>query len=392
MSQQQISRNADLKALMDDGYEVAIKVGHLVLYNVPYVSAQRKVMRGTLISVLEVNGDDTIRPKQHIAFFAGEHPCDKDGNKLRHIEHSSGRQQLGEGLVGDHSFSSKPKEGYRDYHHKMSTYAEMIAKHAKAIEAEATARTYVVTTSDDPDPIFNYTDSASTRAGIAAISNKLALNKVGIIGLGGSGSYVLDFIAKTPIREIHLFDGDDFLQHNAFRSPGAPSLETLKERHKKVDYLAEIYALMRKNVIPHATHIDETNIDLLDGMDFVFLCIDSGEAKKPIVEKLEADNVPFVDVGMGIEVVDEKLLGIVRVTASTPTMRDHFRARVGFGDGDADDNYSKNIQIADLNALNAALAVIKWKKLFGFYTDFDNEHSSNYTIDGNMITNTDKAT
>ena len=390
MSLQQISRNADLKQLRDDGYEVAIKSGHLVLYNVPYVNARKEVKRGTLISVLEVNGDDTIPPRDHKVFFTGEHPCDKDGNKLRHIEHTSNRQHLGEGLVADHSFSSKPKEGYRDYHHKMTTYADMISRHARAIDPEATAQTYVVAESDDSESVFNYSDSASTRAGIAAITNKLALKKVGIIGLGGSGAYVLDLIAKTPIQEIHLFDGDDFLQHNAFRTPGAPTLDQIRERYKKVDYLAAQYAPMRKNIISHPFYIDEGNIDLLDGMNFVFVCIDSGEAKKPIVDKLEADGVPFVDVGMGIEIVDDKLLGIIRVTASTPEKRDHFRNHVGFVDGDKGDAYSKNIQIADLNALNATLAVIKWKKIFGFYADFDNEHSSNYTIDGNIITNTDK--
>ena len=82
---------------------------------------------------------------------------------------------------------------------------------------------------------------------------------------------------------------------------------------------------------------------LLDDVDFVFVCIDSGEAKKPIVEKLEADDIPFVDVGMGIQIVDDKLLGIVRVTTNTPNKRDHFRDNVGFTDGDIDEAYSKNM-------------------------------------------------
>lgn len=390
MSLQQISRNADLKALLDDGYEVAMKSGHLVIYNVPYVNAQQEVKRGTLISVLELNDDKTIPPKDHKALFAGEHPCDKEGKKLGHLEHNSSHQELGEGLSADHSFSCKPKGGYENYHHKMTTYAEMISKHARAIDPDATARTYVVATSDDPDSVFNYADTASTRAGIAAISNKLALNKVGIIGLGGSGGYILDLIAKTPVREIHLFDSDDFLQHNAFRAPGAATLDTLKERPKKVDYLANQYASMRNNIIAHPVDIDEENVGLLNGMDFVFICVDGGNVKEPIVEKLEADDTPFVDVGMGIELVDDKLLGIVRVTASTPAQRDHFRNYVGFSDGNTDDAYSQNIQIADLNALNATLAVIKWKKLFGFYADLESEHAINYTLDGNIITNSEK--
>ena len=32
-------------------------------------------------------------------------------------------------------------------------------------------------------------------------------------------------------------------------------------------------------------------------MDFVFVCLDKGEPKKLIVEKLEEFNIPFVDVG-----------------------------------------------------------------------------------------------
>ena len=35
-------------------------------------------------------------------------------------------------------------------------------------------------------------------------------------------------------------------------------------------------------------------------MDFVFVCVDSGEAKKLIIEKLEEFDIPFVDVGMGV--------------------------------------------------------------------------------------------
>ena len=73
---------------------------------------------------------------------------------------------------------------------------------------------------------------------------------------------------------------------------------------------------------------------------------------------------------------DDALGGILRVTTSTVQNREHVKAkhRIPFSDGDGNDEYSRNIQIADLNTLNAALAVIKWKKLFGFYRDLDHEH------------------
>jgi hypothetical protein len=112
-----------------------------------------------------------------------------------------------------------------------------------------------------------------------------------------------------------------------------------------------------------------------------------------IVEQLEALGLPFIDVGMGVSEVDGSLHGLIRVTTSTPDLRDHVRGsgRISFGRLAEDDDYRSNIQIADLNALNAALAVIRWKKLVGFYLDLDREHFSVYTIDGNALDNEDRA-
>jgi hypothetical protein len=36
---------------------------------------------------------------------------------------------------------------------------------------------------------------------------------------------------------------------------------------------------------------------------------------------------------------------------------------------DSDTMYRQNIQVADMNAINAMLAVIKWKQHLGFYGD-----------------------
>jgi hypothetical protein len=199
----------------------------------------------------------------------------------------------------------------------------------------------------------------------------------------------LDLVAKTPVSEIHLFDGDDFTNHNAFRSPGAPSVEQLRAKPQKVSYFTEQYSRMRRKIVPHDHFIDAANVDLLREMDFVFVCVDSGDAKKVIVERLQQYGKPFIDVGMGVYETDARLAGIVRVTASTISQREHVQKRVSLADGNGDDDYARNIQIADLNALNAALAVIKWKKLFGFYVDLENEHHSTYTINGNVLTNED---
>jgi hypothetical protein len=118
--------------------------------------------------------------------------------------------------------------------------------------------------------------------------------------------------------------------------------------------------------------------------------MDANDVKKEVVEKLEEWGKPFIDVGMGIQLENGSLLGILRITTSTITKHDHIKAknRIPFSDT-GNNEYSKNIQVADLNALNAALAVIKWKKLSGFYFDLEKEYFSTYTVDGNMLTNED---
>ena len=386
MPRQLISRSPDLRRLEDEGYEIEVRGSYLLLKQVPYVTEDQTVHRATLVSELDLAGDVTARPSSHVVMFAGQAPCNSEGKPLNNIIHSAGEWDLGGGLVARHKFSSKPAAGYADYYEKMSTYAEILSGYAQAIDPTATARTFLVVQEENTDSVFEYIDTASSWAGIAAITEKLRLGAVAIVGLGGTGSYILDLVAKTPVGEIHLFDGDIFGQHNAFRAPGAPSVEVLRARPTKSEHFRGIYSNMHRNIISH-DHVDQGAVDILSRMDFVFVAVDDADARGLTVEKLLEVGVPFVDVGMGLDEVDGSLLGQLRVTSATPEDRDHVHSTIPLAAGPGDDDYSRNIQIADLNALNAALAVVKWKKLMGFYVDLEQEHSSCYQIDGNHLVN-----
>jgi ThiF family len=393
MSQKQISLSPDLKRLRDDGYNIEIRAAYVLLKDVPYVTPAKEVKRGVLVSKLTLAGDVTARPDDHQVQFAGEYPCHRDGSPMTELANQALDTKLDDGLTVKFSFSQKPPRGYyEDYHEKMTTYAAMLTGHAEALQPGVTARVYRVDEpEEDDDSPFNYLDTASSRAEINAVTRKLALGRVAIVGLGGTGSYVLDLVAKTPVKEIHLYDGDVYSTHNAFRSPSAPSIEELREQPKKVAYFKRMYAKMHRGIVAHEMHIDASNVDELRGMNFVFLCMDQGEAKRVIVQKLEEFGVSFVDVGMGLYLKNETLGGILRVTTSTAQQRAHVheKGRIPLGGDDTDNEYDKNIQIADLNSLNAALAVIKWKKLYGFYADHENEFFSTYTINCNMLTSED---
>lgn len=395
MSPTLINRNDDLKRLRDAGYEIEVTHGHLVVHSVPYVTSKREIAYGTLVSVLELHGDLTNSPiGDHITYFTGEQPCNSDGSVIKQIEHTVQARTIIPGLTIQRSFSNKPKDGYKNYYEKMVRYITIISNPAKAIDSSVTAQTHKLIENDDEDSVFLYQDSASSRAGIAAISAKLKVSKIAIIGLGGTGSWVLDLVSKTPVREIHLFDGDKFLQHNAFRSPSAAPRETFVDSPpSKVSHWTALYSQFRRGIVPHETYVTDENLDALKGFDFVFICVDKGFARRQIIEGLLARGVPFIDTGMGVYIQDQSLdlYGICRATLGTPEKHDHLESRVPMGDDfNIDDAYVRNIQVADLNALNATLAVIKWKKFCGFYQDFGKECSITYSINDNLLVSDDR--
>lgn len=390
MSPKPTNLRSDVARLIEDGYEANIEQNHLVVRNVPYVDASKQVRRGTLISTLAGSRTETARPDTHVIMFAGDFPCDANGCTLEAIRNCTGRIVVSADLVADHRFSSKPQSGYVDYHEKITTYAAIISSPAAVLEKGATARTFRVVQSPDDSP-FVYFDNASGRAGISSVTAKLQVKSIAIVGLGGTGSYVLDFLSKTPVDNIHLIDGDPFEQHNAFRAPGAASIDNLREQPFKVDYFAEIYGRMHKGIVPHRCFITPENLELLNDQDMVFICIDAKAIKGPIIEALEAQGTPFIDVGMGVELVDGGLTAMLRTTTSTPDHRDHVRNknRIPMASEDQNALYAQNIQISELNAMNACLAVIRWKKLCGFYRDTEQEYFSIFALDGNHIINED---
>lgn len=386
MSLRPIALSADLKRLRNEGYDLDIRDGYLLVRDVPYVGADRMVRRGVLISRLDLSGDATNKPRDHVAYWSGEHPCHSDGSKIRAIENGAAPQLLCEGVHADHTFSAKAD--YRDYHHKMTTYIARITGEATKVDPNADARTFPAIPAHDDNGPFKYVDTASSRAGISAVNNKLAGQKIGIVGLGGTGSYVLDLVAKTQVAEIHLIDGDIFSQHNAFRAPGAPSIGELQTRPKKAVHFGETYSNMHNGIIVHDVFLADDNLELVDGLDFVFLCLDQGAAKRMLVARLTANGTPFVEVGLGVLLKDERIGGIVRVTSSAPETREIAERHISYADvADGGNEYSTNIQIAELNALNAALAVIQWKKMVGIYRDTAQAVYTGYAISPGEIAN-----
>jgi hypothetical protein len=389
MSSRLISRSPDLLRLVAQGYELEIRGGCLLVHHVPQVTADRAVTYGSLLMTLTLAGDVTAEPDDHTARWIGEQPCDADGHPLAKIT-TGGAGELG-GIAFNLSFSAKPKptDRYRDYDEKVNAYAARIAGPARQLDPAATPLTFVPLIDDPGDSPFVYTDTATPRAGLERYADRLRSLRIAIVGVGGSGAFVLDAVAKTTVAEIHPFDGDRFLQHNAFRGPGPIGCSELRGGPNKAEFWASRYAEFRRGIVAHPYRVTAENVGELGGFDFVFIAVDDGPSRDLITRALEEYGVGFVDVGLGVVDVDDRLSAKLRVSTGTPA-HGVDRARLPVAAAGPENDYRHNIQIVELNAANAMLAVIRWKKIAGVYADLENEHFSTYATVVNTIVNADQ--
>lgn len=383
-----ISHNEDLNLLIEKGYDIEVDGGYLLVHHIPYLNSELNICYGTLVSTLNIRSDNVLlKPDNHVIYFKGGRPYNVDGEPVTGIEHEVRDIVLGN-ITVNRSFSNRPNDGYSNYYEKVKRYSDIISDPVKSLDANITEKTFK-TANDIIErkykTVFNYIDTNSIRAKIDSVNLKLSDQKIAIVGVGGTGSYILDLVSKSPVSEIHIFDGDDFQLHNAFRAPGAASVEVLSRELGKVEYLSSIYSNMHKYIISHKVFLDETNLELLDEMTFVFLCIDKNGPRKLLVEHLVNKEIPFIDVGIGVNEVDGKISGLIRTTTVTKHEANHVSDLIPLTDNEVVNDYSTNIQVAELNALNACLAVVKWKQLCGFYVDAANHFNSVFMLDTSSI-------
>jgi len=388
MSHQLRNHSEDLKHLEEDGYDFIIRDARLIVREVPYLNDKGEICSGTLACPLNTDGEKTAQPAEHTMMFAGEIPHDVAGQSLESKLVASTTSEKCDGHEFKFVFSRLPHGGkYRDYYEKVTTYCHYICRHAQSKDESATPQRHNPRETDEDESVFKYLDTNSARNSTIDLNEIYNGKKIGIIGLGGTGSYILDLVSKCCVSEIKLFDGDIFKDHNAFRAPGAASIEDLKSKMSKVMYFKEKYSQMHKGIVAVPIYLGEENLNELDGLDFIFVCIDPSTSKAAIIQHLVREKVSFIDSGVGLHRQRNGLAGLIRVTSISQHTPPQFAERIPVQGGGDDDLYATNIQVAEVNALAAALSVFAWKRHLGFYDDLEEAHRSTYTIDGNNIVN-----
>lgn len=372
------NHNEDLKRLLEKGYAITEDHGYIVVRDIPYLDNTGNCQTGVIVALISDIDGKKVKPHDHQIFFAGSHPCEMDGTAIRGLGGGPATLALPSSpdVVVQRSFSNKlmtESGSLRDYHdffEKTEHYVHIIS--GPAIEKRgATPYTFRLVEATPTTSVFKFRDTLTSRAQIVDLSAKFADDVIAVIGLGGTGSYVLDFLVKLPVREIRGFDLDDFHVHTAYRSPGRLLSDTELGK-KKADVYRSRYESFRDGLRIESRYIDAQSSESLTGVTFAFVCVDKGKSRAGIFDLLTSQGISFIDVGMGLNRTQGPIDGTLRATYYSAEDGQRLR-ELNLAElvDDPADEYRIHIQTAELNALNAALAVIKFKQIRGFYFDKD---------------------
>lgn len=375
MFQKLVNHNEDIRRLIEKGYAIAFDSNYMVIRDIPYLDAHRELETGAIVAKLVFIDQVRVRQDDHQVFFAGSTPYNLDGTPVANLADRSANLPLSPAcadVVVQRRFSNKPRpggnpRGFVDFYEKIESYVSLIC--GPAIEAHGVKPyTFRVQKEMVSDSVFKFHDTLTSRAEITDLSEKLKKDVIAIIGLGGTGAYVLDFLVKTPVREIRAFDRDPFHVHNAFRSPGR--LESSEFDQSKAAVYGARYENFRTGLSVTPKFLDASCSEDLEGVTFAFVCVDKGSSRAGIFDLLISMGIPFIDVGMGLNRKRGPISGQLRMTYYSAEQGQMIRDKelAPLVDS-AEDVYKTNIQISELNALNACLAVIRFKQLRGFYVE-----------------------
>lgn len=369
------NRNRFVKDLEEQGYLLDFVGGYFLIYGLPYLNERGELANGDWVSPVDLSADGVLDPpRNHQAWFRGGRPHDQNGRQLR-LGGGPDRVTIAEGFETDNSFSYKLHDAagqprsYYSFEEKVNTYLDTITAPAMAAFPDATLLQAIAVRAAEQGTPLRFPDTLSSRYHVNDLSRLLVGKRVAIVGLGGTGSYILDFIARTHLAEIALFDDDKVHVHTIFRFPGfiPRAIGSLK-----VDVLGQQYGHWHANIVSNPVRVTKQNMEQLRPYDFVFLSIDHGPSRVFIADWLSINGIPFVDCGMGLNRAPVGLNGVVRVTGVD---RAAYESTVGTaflpGSDPAGGEYRRQGQIAELNALNAALAVVRFKQYFAIYDRLD---------------------
>lgn len=124
--------------------------------------------------------------------------------------------------------------------------------------------------------------------------------RVGIVGLGGGGSHIVQQLAYLGVKNYVLFDFDKVDESNLNRMIGAGLLD-VKNATKKVVVAENIISNLHKDAKIKIVKDNWMNYpEYIQECDIIFGCIDSFIARRDLESECRRYLIPYIDIGMDV--------------------------------------------------------------------------------------------
>lgn len=128
----------------------------------------------------------------------------------------------------------------------------------------------------------------------------LSRARIGIAGLGGGGSHLVQQLAHVGVLNVRAFDGDTVEESNLNRLVGALASDVAKKTSK-----IEVARRMIEGVLPDARPLLvgerwQEHSTLLRGCDLVFGSVDTFAGRHELEVACRRYGIPYIDIGMDV--------------------------------------------------------------------------------------------
>jgi molybdopterin-synthase adenylyltransferase len=126
---------------------------------------------------------------------------------------------------------------------------------------------------------------------------------VGIIGLGGGGSHIVQQLAHIGFLHYNLYDGDIVKDHNLNRLIGATRADAVRKLPKIEVARCVILGLQLGASIEAYQERWQEHPEPLRGCDLIFGCVDGLAERRELEACARRYLIPYIDIGVDVHTV-----------------------------------------------------------------------------------------
>ena len=211
----------------------------------------------------------------------------------------------------------------------------------------------------------------------------LAQECVAIVGLGGVGAWIADFVVKADPREVHGWDYDCIEPKNILRMPGGLDPNVWIGR-PKADWFQETYSVIHTSVHGHNVKVLPERVqEVIERTTFAFVAVDDAEDRMMVCDALANAGIPFVVVGLSPVRKDKRVKVSMRIVTAHVGVSSWREAIPQVGQAGQDDYGS--LDLPDVYSMAAGWAIQSWRKMRGQFWQKDREECLDYSANDQSL-------